>query len=101
MGCCGENRAALRAQPRATQALPPPHPRPPTADDPSGVPVEYRGDAPILLRGMESGRIYTFSPARRVRLVAGPDTRQLLQSPLFALSSDEGRPNGTRAETAR
>lgn len=101
MGCCGENRAALRAQPRATHALPPPHPRSPTADDPSGVAVEYRGDAPILLRGTASGRLYTFSPARRVRLVAGSDTRQLLESPLFAVSSDEGRPNGTRAETAR
>lgn len=84
-----------------THAFPPLQPRAPTADDPSGVDVEYRGDAPILLRGTASGRLYTFSPARRVRQVAGTDTRQLLQSPLFALSSDEGRPNGTRAETAR
>lgn len=84
-----------------SHAFPPPQPRPPAADDQSGVAVEYRGDAPILLRGTASGRLYTFSPARRVRLVAGADTRQLLQSPLFALSSDEGRANGTRAETAR
>jgi hypothetical protein len=101
MGCCGESRAALGAQLNATHALPPPQPHPPTRDDPSGVAVEYRGDAPVLLRGTESGRLYTFSPARRVRLVAGSDTRQLLQSPLFALSSDEGRANDTRAETAR
>jgi hypothetical protein len=101
MGCCGEKRAALRAQPSVTHALPPPHLPPPLDDDPSGVAVEYRGDAPVLLRGTTSGRLYTFSPARRVRLVAGPDTRQLLRSPFFALSSDEGRPDGTRAKTVR
>jgi hypothetical protein len=87
MGCCGENRAALRAQLSATHALPPPRPRLPTADDPSGVAFEYRGDAPVLLRGTASGRIYTFSPARRVRLVARADTQQLAQSPLFRPAS--------------
>lgn len=101
MGCCGEHRAAFRARPSTAHALPPPYTRPPEAEHLGDVVVEYRGDAPILLRGAASGRIYTFSPARRVRLVAGSDTRQLLESPIFALSSDEGRPNGTRAETAR
>jgi hypothetical protein len=82
-------------------ALPPPRPSPPEPANAGDVTVEYLGDAPILLRGTESGRLYTFSPARRVRPVAGPDTRQLLRSPEFALSSDEGRPDGTRADTAR
>ena len=83
-----------------SHALPPPLSRPPEPEHAGDVNVQYRGDAPILLRGTASGRVYTFSPARRVRPVAGPDTRQLLESPLFALSSDEGRPDGTRAETA-
>jgi hypothetical protein len=82
-------------------ALPPPLPRAPEPERAGDVTVEYLGDAPILFRGTESGRLYTFSPARRVRPVAGPDTRQLLLSPEFALSSDEGRADGTRAETAR
>lgn len=82
-------------------ALPPPRLGPTEPVSAGDVTVEYLGDAPILFRGTESGRLYTFSPARRVRPVAGPDTRQLLQSPAFALSSDEGRADGTRAETAR
>ena len=82
-------------------ALPPPRLGPTEPVSAGDVAVEYLGNAPILFRGEESGRLYTFSPARRVRPVAGPDTRQLLRSPEFALSSDEGRADGTRAETAR
>lgn len=83
-------------------ALPPPRPGPTEPASAGDVQVEYLGDAPILFHGPESGRLYTFSPARRVRPVAGADTRQLLRSPEFALSSDEGRADGTRAvETAR
>lgn len=72
-----------------SHALPPPLPRPPEPEhEPGpGVGFEYRGDAPILLRGTASGRLYTFSPARRVRLVAGADTQQLAQSPLFRPAS--------------
>jgi hypothetical protein len=89
MGCCGEHRAAFRAQLSTSHALPPPHPRPPEPEHEHGpgVAFEYRGDAPILLRGAASGRLYTFSPARRVRLVAGADTQQLAQSPLFRPAS--------------
>jgi hypothetical protein len=83
MGCCGEKRAALRAQSSVPAPPPAPPPRPPEAADDSAVAVEYRGDAPVLLRGTASGRLYTFSPARRVRLVGGPDTEQLLRNPLF------------------
>ena len=86
MGCCGERRAALRAQPSAP-APPPPRPRPTELDDAGGVALEYRGDAPILLRGTASGRLYTFSPTRRVRPVAGRDTEQLLENPLFQPAS--------------
>ena len=82
-------------------SLPPPRVGPTEPARAGDVQVEYLGDAPILFHGTESGRLYTFSPARRVRPVAGPDTRQLLRSPEFALSSDEGRADGTRAETAR
>jgi hypothetical protein len=89
MGCCGENRAAFRAQSSVSHALPPSRPRPPEPEREQGpgVAFEYRGDAPILLRGTASGRLYTFSPARRVRLVAGADTQQLAQSPLFRPAS--------------
>lgn len=91
MGCCGEQRAAFRAQSSRSHALPPPHPRPPEPEPEHehgpGVAFEYRGDAPVLLRGTASGRLYTFSPARRVRLVAGADTKQLTQSPLFRPAS--------------
>lgn len=72
-----------------SHALPPPLPRAPEHEHElgPGVAFEYRGDAPILLRGTASGRLYTFSPARRVRLVAGADTQQLAQSPLFRPAS--------------
>ena len=91
MGCCGEKRAALRLQ---GMPVPPPHEHavPPEAalapaaapdDNETAAAVEYLGDAPILLRGPESGRFYTFSPARRVQLVADTDARPLAGTPLF------------------
>lgn len=91
MGCCGEKRSALRM---SGMPAPPPQeqaaaahavPERPVApdDDLTAASVEYLGDAPILLRGPESGRFYTFSPARRVQLVAGGDAAPLVGTPLF------------------
>ena len=81
MGCCVEKRAALRTPKPAR-----PVPRAPEPDDEPGIAVEYRGDAPVLLRGRASGLVYTFSAARRVRLVSRLDARQLVRSPLFGRS---------------
>lgn len=90
MGCCGEKRAALRMQgmpaPPSQEYAPPQaaSDRPVAPDgDSTAAAVEYLGDAPILLRGPESGRFYTFSPARRVQLVAGDDAPPLVGTPLF------------------
>jgi hypothetical protein len=59
--------------------------------------VDYRGDAPVLLRGAVTGRLYTFSPGRRARSVPAADAVHLLRNPLF----EEGRSNGTREEAGR
>ena len=100
MGCCGEKRAALRrrtlASEPATGVRPLRTPRP----EPQGtsqVVVEYRGEAPVLLRGTATGRLYTFSPARPTRSVPASDARHLLRHPLL----EEGRSNGTRQEAVR
>lgn len=89
MGCCGEKRAALRVQGMpappddATRRHAAPERSVVPDDDPTAAAVEYLGDAPILLRGPESGHFYTFSPARRVQLVAGDDAAPLVGTPLF------------------
>jgi hypothetical protein len=91
MGCCGEKRAELRTQTSAPPA------RVAEPDEGPGVAVEYRGDAPVLLRGRASGRLYTFSAGRRVRQVAAIDVRHLIRSPLFAKRGRSS--NGTSAES--
>lgn len=45
--------------------------------------VEYRGAAPVLLHRADSGRLYAFSLARRIRGVAANDAALLLSSPDF------------------
>jgi len=67
--------------------------------EPGSVPViEYRGDRPIVVR-VESGRLYTFSPGRRARVVPASDAEQLLRNPLFRL--EERRSHGTSQEGIR
>jgi hypothetical protein len=85
MGCCGEKRTALRTgasvDPAERAVRPFRAPRhEPTASD---VVVEYRGDVPMLLRGRATGRLYTFSPIRRVRSLPRRDASQLLRNRLF------------------
>ena len=80
MSCCGHRRAALRSRATATiapAAAPPPEPR---EEPPAGtaVPIEYRGASPARLHRGISGRIYTFTHARRTRSVAEGDAVQML-----------------------
>jgi hypothetical protein len=56
---------------------------PPQPDD--DLLVEYRGTAAALLHRAVSGRVYTFSLARRVRSVPADDATQLLLDPRFQL----------------
>jgi hypothetical protein len=49
----------------------------------SDVLVEYSDEAPVLVRGTASGRLYTFSAARPTRIVAAADVPQLLRNPQF------------------
>jgi hypothetical protein len=97
MGCCGQKRAALRrrvgAPPRQLVAPPPPS-VPEVVPDGTTV-VEYRGDSPILA-SVSTGRLYTFSPGRRLAAVPPADAGQLLRNPLFRLH--ERRSNGTSQE---
>ena len=81
MSCCGHKRAALRSRAAVTiapAAEPPPEP----PEDPragTAVLIEYRGVSPARLHRAASGRIYTFTHARRMRSVAAADAPDLLQ----------------------
>jgi hypothetical protein len=79
----------------------PPPPPAPRLETPSGVLVEYRGEQPVLIRGLGSGRTYAFSPGLRSRSVPAGDAAQLLESPLFSLSpvDEERRSHGTPQES--
>ena len=86
MSCCGQGRASLRASEQASrprQAVTAPAPRHdgPPAD--GEVTVEYLGDAPVLVRGIATGRAYTFSPGRRLRHVLSADAAHLVLDPIF------------------
>lgn len=87
MSCCGNRRAAVRTR-RARLASSAP-PAPPLVDDSSestsGVAVEYRGRTAALFRSRDGGRLYAFSPGRRIRRLPTGDARLLLRSPLFRL----------------
>jgi hypothetical protein len=92
MSCCGQGRAALRARAAATRpsrpdptpVAPAPVPQPDEPPPAEGeITVIYLGTAPLLVRGLSSGRTYTFSPARRVRHVPPDDGAALLLDALF------------------
>jgi hypothetical protein len=107
MGCCGEKRATLRTRMTVTRTL-----REPAVDAgpapqlerqrPGDVAVEYLGEVPVVVRGGASGRVYTFSPSRRVGSVSSPDAHELRGNPLFrpAGGMDEATPDRPRATRA-
>jgi hypothetical protein len=85
VSCCGHKRAALRSRATATfapAAAPPPEPR---EEPPAGtaVLIEYGGASPARLHRGVSGRLYTFTHARRTRSVAADDAADLLRDDDF------------------
>jgi hypothetical protein len=87
MGCCGQGRAALRqAGARRTEVAPaaPAVPAPPAGGrDGPCVRLQYRAGAPVVVRGVASGRLYTFDVARDTAEVAEADAPALLRSGHF------------------
>ncbi len=83
MGCCGQKRAALRVRASVAAASPRTVTVEPRKYDTArlkdgGVMVEYRGSSTAVLHRSSSGRLYTFSPARPVRLLPAADAGHLL-----------------------
>lgn len=96
MGCCGQKRAALRTRhavaitPPRDSAPPPPDPDERAPEAVAGeVAVAYRGAAAALLHRGASGRLYTFSHARRIRGMAPHDAAQLALREDFELLPQE------------
>ena len=55
---------------------------PPTAPSESS-PIEHVGGTSVRVRGAVSGRVYTFTPYRRIQQVDAADVPLLLRSRLF------------------
>jgi hypothetical protein len=82
MGCCGQGRQALReAAPAAIGAATTPL----TTGDRSErrVLVRYRASAPVVVRGVGSGRLYEFDASRPSAYVSEVDAAALLRSRHF------------------
>lgn len=82
MGCCGQGRAALRqSMAQATPAAPPA----PTSADRSvtRVLLQYKAQTPITVRGVRTGRIYSFDAQRSQQHVEVGDATALLRSRHF------------------
>jgi hypothetical protein len=92
MPCCGQNREKARiaaAQPpaplRANLAAPAKGPFQPVAAN--SVRLRYRGSTSISVKGLRSGRSYTFSGREPERAVDGRDVEALLRIGLFQRAS--------------
>ena len=75
------------------QAAPAPREEPLPADGAAEVAVEYVGDAPVLVQGAASSRVYTFSPGRRMRNVPAADATQLLRHGQFRRAARGSQPS--------
>ncbi len=93
MSCCGQGRAALRAS-HAIQT--PKAPRVAgvgiarvTGDAAlrANVPIRYLGAAPIVVRGLATGRAYQFAAGRAVQPVDARDVTGLLKKGIFRRST--------------
>lgn len=82
MGCCGEQRAALKG------LSPPPAPAPRAAPPQHGpVWLQCTQRAPMRVLGAVTGAAYEFSPARPTALVDPGDAAVLLRTGSFRLAS--------------
>lgn len=79
MGCCGQGRAALR-QATGIAAAPSRAAAGPTE---RRVLVHYRASAPVVVRGVASGRLYEFDASQPTLYVAEGDAAALLRSRWF------------------
>jgi len=93
MSCCGQGRAALRPS-RAIQT-----PKAPriagngiarVAADAAlraNLPIRYLGAAPIVVRGLVTGRAYQFAAGRAIQPVDARDVAGLLKKGIFRRST--------------
>lgn len=79
MGCCGQGRAALR---QAMNTSPTPA-RAAAGPAERRVLVHYRASAPVVVRGVASGRLYEFDAHQPTLYVAEGDAVALLRSRWF------------------
>ena len=84
MGCCGQNRAALRRRLTVSPSNPPAVEvvEPPASAGPP-VRLHYVQSRAILVRGPVTGRIYQFSAAHADGNVDSRDAAPLLRTSLF------------------
>jgi hypothetical protein len=94
MGCCGQGRAALRAQSataRGRTDLSRAAPSPPeqrhsparTSSPPATTILRYLGNNPVRIRGSVTGLLYEFADGRQAR-VAASDAPLMVRTGLFA-----------------
>jgi hypothetical protein len=78
MGCCGQGRAALRQAAEGTAPG-----RDAAGKSERRVLLSYRAAAPVVVRGVATGRLYEFDAARPTLHVAEADAAVLLRSRFF------------------
>ncbi len=79
MGCCGQGRAAIRA----TSSFDAPLPRQVPDRGVVRVLVRYLARAPVSVRGVHTGRMYSFDGEQAEMHVEAQDAAALLQSRFF------------------
>lgn len=77
MGCCGQGRAALR------QASVAAHSEEVPDRTVARVLVRYRAQAPVTIRGVNTGRVYRFDGENAQQHVEAGDAQALLGSRFF------------------
>jgi hypothetical protein len=80
MGCCGQGRAALRAQTASARAHPAPQELPRTR---ATAVIRYAGSGRVRVRGAASGRVYEFARGEKAE-VAAADIPTMVRTGLFA-----------------
>jgi hypothetical protein len=86
MGCCGDRRRQASAWSSSMQTT-----RAPSVTEPTVRPaasetirLTYRGDAPVILTGPGSGRLYRIEPDARVVAIDRRDVPALVATGRFA-----------------